>query len=406
MSVGEQKIQAKVPRKATAIPLRSLGEKQLLTVKKAASLVERGSVLVGALPGSSLDDLRPLFLLEGRVHVLRVVRPIDGMQAVQALFKTLRTNTMAGAQFSSDDERFWYIRPFFQTLLWESEAGSLQWNAETVQNAVEGVFTDFLKFCNAGGLHGGVAPQNVAVNDKRLVLVDAGGYLLSKGVSGDGLKISDGKRVLQEADFAGLARVLLDYFSSPQLGPIEAFLKKICELPVGQGAILSEVAARFSPAQELPKRPGIISAQAPAEEVSAAKGKILPGGMAVVPQAENAEKQPQDTVTPPPKAEPEVIALTEDTVVVVEPVPFADIDVPAEEIPKKKPKPTAQEVLAWAEIQHLLVVRLSRRFAVLLKVVYQEIKIAIRFLIIQSKSLKLRLRHRKLLLPLVNLGCV
>lgn len=341
MDVDKQKIQAKIPRRATAIPLRSLGETQLLTVKKAAALIERGSVLVGALPGASLEDLRPLFLRQGRLHVLRVISAAGVLEGdTLDILQRVKPLGIGGAEFFVDGDRCWYIRPFYQTLLWESEAGSLRWEPRVVQQAITGIFHSYLRYAEHGGLHGRIAPQNVAVHEQQLVLVDAGAFMLANGVSGDGLHLSDGLSVLQEADLAGLARVLLDYFSTEQLGELAGFLQTVSEEVIGKGVVLEKVQKHFT--AEF-KRPGIIVSNA-STAPGAARGRILPGGMNVVPGEPTTT--PAAEIAPSKKQSETPIPLTEDTVV-------ADTILPGESSDAKPVSEeralTAEEVLKWAE---------------------------------------------------------
>jgi len=154
----------------------SLDEQQRETLRNYSRFFPRGAVCVNVAFGREEWDLRPLLLINGKVHLSRVSSRID-----EALLRTVIADLEGfGVIFSSGQRviemmgegRCLLVRPFVsETLQTMLEKGELA-GSSARESMVRNLITLVVRLHRRNVAHGHISPSNITLDDEAITLID------------------------------------------------------------------------------------------------------------------------------------------------------------------------------------------------------------------------------------------
>lgn len=228
----------------------SLPDAQREVLRDYSRFFPQGAVCVNVLVGEASWDVRPLLLINGKVHMMRVSTRMDEGQARAFVsdfegFSVLFSGSQR-AQRMEGSGRFFVLRPFVSDTLQDL----LEKGAIPTSNALHDLITELIGLVSTLSkrniTHGHLSPSNIAIVDGRVILLDPffgaihdtrDGYLAPESTRGSVPEPS--------ADLFSLGRIVKSLVADSLSGQQAAIVDQLTLPTPRQRPSISEVGVAF-----------------------------------------------------------------------------------------------------------------------------------------------------------------
>jgi len=264
----------------------SLPDAQKEILREYSRFFPQGAVCVNVGLGEASWDIRPLVLINGKVHVVRVSTRIDEAQARTIASDFEGFSVLVGgsqrAQVMDGAGRFMVIRPYFaETLHDQLTRGSIT-NPHDLETIASELIELVLTLRHRHLTHGHLSPSNIALVDHKIIVLDPffgalhdvrDAYLAPESVRGSMPEPS--------SDLFSLGR-LISALIGDALTPQQAAIVAQLTLPSPRRRpVLEEVASAFG--VEIPWASPATPPVQHSQSVRSGVGKVVRGGGSINP---------------------------------------------------------------------------------------------------------------------------